>query len=167
MYSRLTHPDSSRKSPRTNGLNLQLADFNQSFTNSEGKIPCQGSPNFDFIPREVTPTCTTPPGTSFPDTQMVLKWQHGMRVTLLNWRSTMILRVKDGCKTSMLLAGVLFEFKFQLKLFRRELLCRHSCYQLDSWNEMEDRMESHGMPGIWIKKTVWNHMESRSHSKRR
>ena len=79
----------------------------------------------------------------------------------------MILRVKDGCKTCMLLAGVLFEFKFQLKLFRRELLCRHSCYQLHSWNEMEDRMESHGMPGIWIKKTAWNHMESRSHSKRR
>ena len=150
MYSRLTHPDSSRKSPRTNGLNLQLADFNQSFTNSEGKISCQGSPNFDFIPREVTPTCTTPPGTSFPDTHMVLKWQHGMRVTLLNWRSTMILRVKDGCKTSMLLALLVscLNSNFNLFFFRRELLCRHSCYQLHSWNEMEDCMESHGMPGI-------------------
>ena len=157
MYSRLTHPDSSRKSPRTNGLNLQLADFNQSFTNSEGKIPCQGSPNFDFIPREVTPTCTTPPGTSFPDTQMVLKWQQCMRVTLLNWRSTMILRVKDGCKTSMLLAGVLFEFKFQLNFFRRELLCRHSCYN----------GRSHGITWYAWYMDKEDSMESRSHCKRR
>ena len=147
MYSRC---DSSRLIPQKSQnqwLKPTISRFQSKLHQLRRQNLMSRSPNFDFIPREVTPTCTTPPGTSFPDTQMVLKWQHGMRVILLNWSSTMILRVKDGCKTSMLGHALLvscLNSNFNLCFFSTRAFV--PAFLLPTY--------THGMK--W--KIAWNHM---------
>ena len=84
--------DSSRlipnKNPRTKGLNLQLANFNRSFTNSEGKSHVKGHSTSTLRPGKSPPPAPHYQALAFlSDGQMVLKWQHGMRVTLLDGKT--------------------------------------------------------------------------------